>query len=228
MKLTLFNGSPRAKKSNTRILLNHLSDGFLETEGNTVETIYLLMEKDVEKKLELFRQSDRVILAFPLYTDAMPAVTKAFIEELEPLCAEQENNSRNKPSIGFIVQSGFPEAIHSRYVERYLEKLARRLGCQYLGTVIKGGVEGLQVKPPWMTRKLLRSFHELGSILGRTGNLDEGIIKRLAGKERLNGLTRGVFKLLSFFGMTNMYWDTQLKQNKSFEKRFDAPYFKSE
>jgi len=55
----------------------------------------------------------------------MPGIVKVFIESLEPLCSREGN-----PDVGFIVQSGFPEAIHSRYVEKYLEKPSLRLGCR--------------------------------------------------------------------------------------------------
>jgi len=39
--------------------------------------------------------------------------------------------SRGNPPLGFIVQSDFPEGLHWRYVERYLEKLAARSGSPY-------------------------------------------------------------------------------------------------
>ena len=52
---------------------------------------------------------------------------------------------RSKKSLVFIVQSGFPEAIHSVCIEKYLKKFTSKLNCTYLGTVIKGGVEEIQV-----------------------------------------------------------------------------------
>ena len=138
MRLTVFNGSPRGKGSNTKFLLEHFLNGFMTTDGNSYEMVYLNRLKDSDKFIKFFQEAEQVLLAFPLYTDAMPAMVKTFIESLEPLCGREGN-----PDIGFIVQSGFPEAIHSRYIERYLEKLAIRLGCRYIGTVIKGGVEGI-------------------------------------------------------------------------------------
>ena len=126
MKLTVFNGSPRGKKSNTTLLLEHVLKGFMETEGNSYELEYIV-NKDVEELVEMFRKASDIILAFPLYTDCMPGIVKSFIDSLKPLCGKQDN-----PSIGFIVQGGFPEAYHSRFVERYLEKLAKRLNCQYV------------------------------------------------------------------------------------------------
>jgi hypothetical protein len=109
----------------------------------------------------------------------MPAVVKAFIETLRPLGRREGN-----PAIAFLVQSGFPEAIHSRAVERYCRKLASRLGCEYLGTVVKGGVEGIQAKPPWMNRKLYDRLFRLGKHFGATGAFDAEILARLARPER--------------------------------------------
>ena len=219
MKLTLFNGSPRGKGSNTKILLDHFTRGFTETEENKVELAYLVKVDEMEEFIEMFQEAERVIVAFPLYTDAMPAIVKHFIENLEPLC-QRENN----PEIGFIVQSGFPEPIHSRYVEKYLEKLALRLGCKYLGTIIKGGVEGIQMKPPRMTKKLFDSFYRLGFFFGKNGTFDEDIVRSLAKRERMSWFTRALLKLLSLTGLTNLYWDTQLKKNNAFDNSFDRPY----
>ena len=55
MKLTVFNGSPRGKKSNTAILLEHFLKGFMETEGNSYELEYIVNSKDVGKLILDFR-----------------------------------------------------------------------------------------------------------------------------------------------------------------------------
>ncbi len=219
MRLTVFNGSPRGKGSNTKILLEHFLLGFLETEGNTYELAYANRVKSQDEFVKMFREADHVLLAFPLYTDAMPAMVKTFIESLEALRGRQGN-----PTIGFIVQSGFPEAIHSRYVERYLEKLAARLGCRFTGTVVKGGVEGIQVMPSVMTRKLFRSFHELGKTFGETGQFDRQIVHRLAKRERLSWLGLLTAKVMAKVGLADSYWNGQLKQNGAYERRFDKSY----
>jgi NAD(P)H-dependent FMN reductase len=228
MKLTLFNGSPRGKGSNTKILLEHFSKGFTETSRvnekgetvpNKIEIAYLVKIDNMEEHIELFREAERVIIAFPLYTDAMPGIVKHFIEHLEPLCG-----MKNNPDIGFIVQSGFPEPVHSRYVEKYLEKLARRLNCKYLGTIIKGGAEGIQSQPPGMTKKLFDAFYRLGLHFGKTGEFDREIVRSLAPRERLSGAMRFGFTLLNKLGLVNFYWNKQLKQNNAYDKRFTQPY----
>ena len=240
MKLTIFNGSPRGQNSNTKILLDHFINGFMMKNGNSYNLTYIKSEVDNDKFIKLFKEawhnfliddsnsdkfvklfkeSEQVLLAFPLCHDSMPAIVKAFIESLEPLCGRQDN-----PGIGFIVQSGFPETIHSRYVEQFLKKLAIRLGCKYTGTVIKGGVEGIKVKPAWMTKKLFKSFHQLGETFGEKGIFDKQIILKLAKPERYSKFSLVIFRILQKIGLTNFYWDSMLKKNNAFEKRFDKPY----
>ena len=217
MKLTVFNGSPRGNRSNTKILLEHFLAGFATTSGNTYELAYLVPAQEEDDLVRLFREAEQVLLAFPLYTDAMPALVKTFIESLKPLCGQQGN-----PDLGFIVQSGFPESTHSRYVERYLEKLAARLGCRDTGTIIKGGIEGIQSFPTGMNRSLFKSFFNLGTIFGATGRFDEKILRQLAKPEKLSKVQ---FKIFKYAGET-FYWNKLLKKNSAFEKRFDQPYGK--
>jgi len=219
MQLLVFNGSPRGKGSNTKVLLEHFLNGFMETPGNTHEIVYLNHIKKQDEFVKLFQQANHVLLAFPLYTDAMPAMVKTFIESLQPLCGHNNNKT-----IGFIVQSGFGEAIHSRYVERYLQKLATRLDCRYVGTIVRGGGEGIKDMPPIMTKGVFKSFHELGSIFGDTGIFDEKLMHRLAKRDRFSPLAKLLLTILGAIGFLDAGWNNQLKKNGAYEKRYDKPY----
>jgi 6-phosphogluconate dehydrogenase len=219
MRLLVFNGSPRGKGSNTKVFLEHFLNGFMEAHGNTHEIVYLNHVKNQDEFVKLFRQANHVLLAFPLYTDAMPAVVKTFIESLQPLCGLDKNKT-----IGFIVQSGFGEAIHSRYVERYLQKLAARLDCCYTGTIVRGGGEGIKDMPPIMTKGVLKSFQELGSIFGETGIFDKRIMRRLAKRDRFSPLAKLLLTILAAIGFLDSGWNSQLKKNGAYEKRFNKPY----
>ena len=221
MKLTVFNGSPRGKKSNTTILLEHFLKGFMETDGNSYKLVYIAINRDVGKLVEMFKDTNDIILAFPLYTDCMPGIVKSFIDSLKPLCGKQNN-----PSIGFLVQSGFPEAYHSRFVERYLEKLAKRLNCQYIGCIVKGGIEGTRVMPHFMTKKIFNSFYELGKAYGKSGKFNQMLLNKLAKPEHLPALARLFYSFGKLIGLVNNYWDKQLKENNAFERRFDKPYMR--
>ena len=221
MKLTVFNGSPRGKESNTDIILQHFLKGFMQIEGNSYELVYIANNKDVGKLVEMFKDVTNVILAFPLYIDCMPGIVKSFIDNLKSLCGRQDN-----PSIGFIVQGGFPEAYHSRFVERYLEKLSKRLNCQYAGCIVKGGIETIRMMPRFMAKKTFNYFYELGKIYGKSGKFDEELLKRLAKPEHLSALRRLFFRFASSIGMAHVYWNKQLKENNAFEERFDKPYMR--
>ena len=179
MKLTVFNGSPRGKGSNTKIFLEHFLDGFMTKKGNIYELTYLNHVKDQDRFLKLFQEAENVLLAFPLYCDAMPAMVKTFIESLKPLCGQKDN-----PNIGFIIQNGFPEAIHNRYIARYLKKLASRLGCKCIGTIIKGGGEGARTMPT-RYKKAFNTFYRLGQIYGETGQFDAELVRRLANPKNI-------------------------------------------
>lgn len=220
MKLTVFNGSPRGTESNTKILLDAFKEGFLEENTqNLVETAYLNRTKQHSNYLPMFEKAEVVFLAFPLYHDSMPAQVKWFIESLEPFCQKASN-----PAMLFLVQSGFMEAAHSRYVERYLKKLTQRLHSRYIGTIIKGGVEGIQIKPAWMVRKMLQRMSELGKYFSENKQLNPEIIQQLARPEHLGTGTKIVMKLLKPTGITNMYWNMQLKKNKAYDQRFARPF----
>jgi multimeric flavodoxin WrbA len=217
MQLTVFNGSPRGRKSNSKIILDHFLAGFEATPGNSYELHYLNRLKDTERFVQAFAEAETVILAHPLYTDAMPAMVKAFIEELEPLSGKEGN-----PTLGFIVQSGFVEAAHSRYVERYWEKFSRRLGSRYLGTIIKGGCEPLH-RDGKQFQKVLKGFYELGKAFGETGQFNEKMVEELAEPEKIPTLMRLIVQLVWKIN-GNRYWDDWLKENKAYERSFARPY----
>ena len=80
MKLAVFNGSPRGKDSNTKVLLTHFINGFMSTDENSYELSYLVHSKEHRRDIEFFRGDDHAIIAFPLYFDSMPTNVKAFIE----------------------------------------------------------------------------------------------------------------------------------------------------
>jgi len=213
--LTLFNGSPRGRKGNTAIFLREIAAGF----GGPSETHHLVRLNDTDKMTTAFAEAECVILGFPLYTDSMPGVVKRFIEALEPLKGRE-----NHPPIGFVVQSGFPEGLHSRYVERYLERLAERLGCPYLGTVVKGNGEATRVMPPEMNTSLFANLQALGAGLAVEGRFDPAILAKIAHPEAFPAILGPVFRLFLRLPVAYSYFDNMLKQNGAYERRFARPF----
>jgi multimeric flavodoxin WrbA len=214
-RLTLFNGSPRGKRGNTPIFLNEFSKGF----GGETEMHHLIQVNQTEHLVQAFADAECVWIGFPLYTDAMPGVVKHFFEALDPL-VERKNN----PPVGFVVQSGFPEGLHSRYVERYLEKLAARLGSPYLGTIVKGNGEGVRLMPPEMTRSLFENLQALGSGFAREGRLDPKILVQVAAPERFPLYLWPIFQVFLRLPISHSYFDGMLKNNGAYERRFVRPF----
>ncbi len=213
-KLTVFNGSPRGKKGNTPIMLGEFRKGF-ERES---DLHHLIFRKDIDQQVDAFRQAECVWLGFPLYTDGMPALVKSFIEALEPYKSRDNN-----PPIGFLVQSGFPEAVHSRYIERYLEVLASRMGSPYLGTIVKGNGEGTRLIPDKMNRKLFEGLNTLGKNLAEKGELDTEILREIASPEKYPRILGPLFRLFLKSKMSHRYFDNILIENDAFERRNDRP-----
>ena len=218
MRLVLFNGSPRHKKSNSGILIDQFLTGYRGVSSDPFSLHYIADRKEKQAALQSFQQAEIVLLIFPLYTDSMPGIVKEFFEDVAGLSI-----SRPK-KIGYIVQSGFPEAIHSVYVERYLEKFTGRIGCEYLGTVIRGGVEGIQIMPDSMTRKLFRRFQQLGEHFATHHSFSPVVTAVLRKPYRLSPARRMAIHLLSKTGLTNYYWNSHLKKYGAFENRFDQPF----
>lgn len=218
-RLTLFNGSPRGHKANTALLLEKFLDGFQAVPGHTAEVHHLNRQHDLPHFTQALAEAECVLLGFPLYTDSMPGLVKAFIETLEVYRGRAGN-----PPIGFLVQSGFPESTHSRHVERYLERLAARLGSPYLGAIVKGGVEGIQIMPDNMTRKLYTGLRQIGHAFAQTGRFDPDLLHALAKPEWYPAYLAPFFKFFVKTPAATFYWDGQLKKNGVYNQRFARPY----
>lgn len=218
MKLTVFNGSGRGNNSSTALLTDAFVKGFTSVEGNTGETYTLMHTQEMPGYTEAFGEAENVLLAFPMYTDMVPGVVKAFIETLQPYCGREAN-----PSMIYLIHSGFPESDQLLALSAYLEKLSRRLGCRHVGVIRKTSTEGLREIPPEKAAGLLGLFESLGKTFAETGELDENIVARLSYPARLPGWVAAIYKLLSLTNKVNIGWDKQLKENDAFEERFAQP-----
>jgi hypothetical protein len=223
MKLVVFNGSPRREKGNSRILLDKFLQGF-ETAGGTFEIYYLKDLNEHQRYAELFFQADAVLLAFPLYTDAMPGIVKAFMDELKMHRPSSDETGARK-QLFFLVHSGFPEAKHTTPVSLYLMKLAKRLNYDCPGVIQKGGSEGMQDMPARAREKIYRLFFQLGSIYGQTGKLDGECLQKIRGMEKIPWYLFPVLWVLQISGVFDLMFNKELKKHGSFAKRYDQPYW---
>jgi NAD(P)H-dependent FMN reductase len=218
MSLVVFNGSPRGKSGNTALLMEQFLQGHDAVAGSASPVHYLFKRGALPEAVAAFARAQTIVLAFPLYVHAMPGIVKHFIDALPPRAAADGS------ALGFIVQSGFPEAHHSRWLERYLDRLPAKLGCRSLGTVIKGGAEGVHLMPRWMNRSLFSRFRLLGECLARTGAWDPQLVQELAAPEDFSAARLLLMRLANLVGLGNLYWDINLTKHKAYARRFDRPY----
>ena len=219
--LLLLNGSPRGAGSNSMKMLARVAEGWERSagEGASVEVLHLARAADFERAVEAYSEADAVLLGMPLYTDAMPSLVKSYIEALEPRVGLPSN-----PRMAFLVQSGFSEAMHSRGVERYFEKLARRLGSPYAGTIVRGGGESLRSMPDEANKKLWARLGALGESLAREGRFDAELLQQVAGIERFNVPTAAALKLALRWPLPLVMWNGELKKNGALARRDARPY----
>jgi len=221
LDLLIVHGSLRAQ-SNTALLMERLTQAFEATPGNRVRTVKLNNSTARQRALEAFDQADLVLFAMPLYVHAMPGTVQAFFEQIEDL------EPRPGRRVGFFVQQGFHESHHSRWLERHLARLPARWGAEHLGVAIRGAVEGIQVQPAWMTRKVYAHVEALGACLGQGGRFDPAVVRAMATTEHMGFWMRGMMRAMVATGFTNLHWNMKLKENDAFARRFARPLDESE
>jgi NAD(P)H-dependent FMN reductase len=220
MKRLALNGSPRGSRSNSRTIIGWIIQGMTEAGAEPPVVLDLARTGELTAQREAFLAADEVILVFPLYTDSVPGILKNFIDSLAGADPRRLAGKR----FAFVVQSGFPESIHSEPVAAYLDRLSTRLGFVPAGRAIRGNSEGLRLMPDAMTRKARELFAALGRSLVHTGRFDEEAVRLLGRPRRLGVMARIVTTLLMPTGLMNFYWNMMLKKHGAYARRFDRPY----
>jgi len=216
MKIVIINGSPRGKNSNSRLLTDKFVAGFKNAnQAMEYKTFFLVNLHQTQDAIDCCRQSEVILMAFPLYTDAMPGIVKLFFEKMPILEGKK---------IGYMIQSGFPEAIHCHYLKKYLEVFTRKLGATYLGTVTRGNVEGIQDRSAWMNKGLYRKYYKLGQIFGAKGEFDPKIMGDLKKPFVMSPVARVACSLVLKTGLSDYGWNRHLKSNNAFALRNAKPY----
>lgn len=213
-KLIIYNGSPRRNGSNSAKVLNKA----VAQMGSKIEIRDLKMQSNWDEWADSFSNEKNVMFFMPLYVHSMPSHVMNFIEKLKV----------SEGNISFFVQSGFPESSQSYYLEAYFEQLASRLGRKYIGTVIKGGLEGMQIRSVIQQEKIMDPMIKAICELVYKGRFDSIIVRQLAKPIKLGLGVEIVFRLLGLLGLINSFWDRYLNENHAFEKRYDQPYLSLE
>lgn len=218
MRLLALNASPRGRRSNSGIILGWLLEGWNEAQGGPLSRLDLSQGR--EAALEGILQAEAILIVFPLYTDFVPGILKEVFDSLALL----PPGSLEGKCLACVVHSGFPESAQSEGTAAWLERAAARLGLGFAGCLIKAGSEGFQSMPPQMTAKTAARFREAGAVLATAGHFPEDLGAKLAHPRLLGPVSRLAFRLIGLTGLTNFYWDSQLKRHGGYKERFAAPY----
>ncbi len=218
MQLTIYNGSPRAQSGNTEIFINKFLEGFNVGE-NKFSVNYLMETYKMREFVGKFQNAENVLIAFPLYADSMPGIVMEFFEALQDKTYYTEHHK-----IGFLIHCGFPETVHLEAIDDYLERLAHRLGFQYLGTIARGGSEGIHVMPEKANKNLFNNLIELGNYFSKFGKFDSTLLDSIRNRKKFPAFAIPFIKILNGLGLFDGYWNKKLKKNRAYKKRFLRPY----
>lgn len=211
MKTLLLNGSPKGNASNSGSYF--LAKAFAGGMRKPCE-IRAIAKEDRRELLNDIRRFDRIIVIAPNYIHSIPGDTLDFLYALPQAAGNQ--------CLGFIIQSGYPEAEESEVVCRFLNRLTSRLGYTYLGTVVKGECAGIAIMPQ-MFQKLEKQFAEFGALYEQTGRFDERYMKAFAKPYRLSKFQVWLLNITCPIG-NHFGWHKMMKANHAYDKRLDTPY----
>ena len=220
MKRLLLNGSPRGKDANSRKILEWIAQGLKQAGIAEPPTVDLAPEPTRSASVQAFLDANEVVFAFPLYTDSMPGMVKGFLEAV----ALSDSSRLQGKRVAFVIQSGFPEGIHTEALGACLARVCERLGFVHLGTLRKGGVEAIRMMPPKSVAKIQARFVQAGQELGAKGRFSPELIRTMAEPRTLGRKSRALIRLLGAIGLLNYYWNHMLKKHGAYERRFDTPY----
>src|SRR5579859_2880 len=136
-------GSPRTKKSTSASLGGYLTEQLaargVESETLQIYTAFSSRER-ARAALAAVDAADLLVLAFPLYVDALPAPVVA---ALETILAHRRDGAARPGRLAAIANCGFPEAAHNATALAICAEFARQAGLHWLGGLALGGGEGL-------------------------------------------------------------------------------------
>jgi hypothetical protein len=230
VKRLALNASPRGKKSNSRLIISWIGAGLERAVGEGaggLEVADLAAAAALPAQVQAFLEADEALIVMPLYTDQAPGVFMRFVDALaqrldaDPAGAGQALAGKR---VGFVVQSGFPESLQSEALRDWLLRLSERLGFHCLGVALRGGIEGIRLRPEKSLRRLRSMYEELGRAMGRGEDFPVDTLARLSRPRTLSWPTKLVLIALKPTGLTDFYWNYMLRKNGAWEKRFDAPY----
>lgn len=138
-KALLIIGSPKVQSTSASLgthLLSRMWDKGLEVATVQVNKV-LKSDEALEETIFAINKADLLVMAFPLYVDAVPFPMVKLME----LIAERrkDNSNQQRPRMLAIVNCGFPEAHHNDTALAICRRFAKEAGIDWAGGLALGG-----------------------------------------------------------------------------------------
>ncbi len=212
MKTIILNGSPKGNVNNSGSYF--LAKAFVSKMENPCE-IHSIAKENQQDLYNYIEQFDNIIIITPNYVHSVPGVVLDFLHKFPSATCNK--------SIGFIIQSGYPETSESEIICRYFKKTAERLGYHHLGTIAKGECAGIAIMPN-MFKKLAEQFAELGKTFEQTNSFDKKYIDLFSQPYLLPKGIVVFLNLLNTIGIGKLGWIKMIKKNNAYQQRLDMPF----
>ena len=176
MHVLIINGSPRVKKySNTNYILVKFTEGLREN-GASFEQYEISDRGSWDQIRQAFDRNTVILIALPLYVECIPGLLMEFLETLTP----KSDGSK----MAFLLQGGFMEGVQLRCGEAYLKILAGKLGCAYMGTLVKGDNFMIRFFEGEWREKVTDPYADMGRKYAVNGDFNSKACKKFTGHEK--------------------------------------------
>lgn len=235
-QILVINGSPRAQEGYTNLLLGHFVKGMQKVCEN-VKVIQLRdfnlneccgcwycwqrgegkciydSKDDGRRLLLLMEESDLIVLAFPLYSDGLPAGLKKLIDRrvaaLKPFMENGIWKTRHprrvlkEQALAVLSVSGFTEKDHFQAVKAYFQALSHNWHMPVVGEIYRPAAMALFNNPLCYDYQqlILEQIGLAGEQLAKGGHISGNIKKRIE---------RDYIAVGKFQGTANYYWTIRL------------------
>lgn len=135
MKISIINGSPKASKSISQLLIEYL----IPFIGGNETAIYNVCKMELsEMQFSQIQNTDVLVFAFPLYIDSINSRLLRFLAELE-----NRGFRKNNIAVYCMINNGFYEGRQNRTAAEIMKNWCRAAGLTYGQTLGIGAGEML-------------------------------------------------------------------------------------
>lgn len=214
MKITAFNGTHKTGESNTGILVKNFLQGAVEA-GAEVEAVQLAdfrigfcracklcwetsdghcpQNDDMPALIGKFTESDIVVMATPLYVDAMTGLMKTFLDRLIPVGdphweLDEKGECRHGRRFGkpaklvAIGNCGYPEQSHFEVLRIFFRRMCRNMHLELAGEIYRGAGGLLSIQAPKFAKYVgdyLALVRQAGREITLSGKISDELSRKI-------------------------------------------------